>query len=173
MNLLYKVMSYLSALHLNVYNSLLWFLNCCYVVHQSIYYYYEYTLYNYTLYIHVYLQSNAVSPTITQSPVGVTVIEGNTAVFVCQASALPIPAVNWDYYDPVSNSTSRVMDNADYEIIALDGDRNLTSTLTVLSTNVSDFEEYKCTAINVVGMVSATASLSVHGELTDIYLIRI
>ncbi len=131
------------------------------------------TLYIYSTYM--YLQSNAVSPTITQSPVDVTIIKGNNTVFVCQASALPRPAVNWDYYDPVSNSTSRVMNGADYEIMeAMDGDRILTSTFTVLSTNVSDFGEYRwCTAINVVGMVSATASLSVHGELTDIYLIRI
>ncbi len=95
-------------------------------------------------------------------------------MFVCQASALPRPAINWDYYDPVSNSTSRVMDGADYDIMeAMDGNRILTSTFTVLSTNVTDFGVYRCTAINVVGMVSATASLSVHGELTDIYLIRI
>ncbi len=114
----------------------------------------------------MYLQSNVVSPTITQSPVDVTVIKGNNAVFVCQASALPRPAVNWDYYDPVSNSTFRVMNGADYEIMeAMDGDRVLTSTLTVLSTDASDFGEYRCTTINVVGVVSATASLSVHSEL--------
>ncbi len=76
------------------------------------------------------------------------------------------PAVDWDYYDPVSNSTSRVMNDADYDIMeTLEGDRVLTSTLTVLSTGASDFGEYRCTAINVVGMVSATASLSVHSEL--------
>ncbi len=122
----------------------------------------------------MYLQSNAVSPTITQSPVDVTIIESNNAVFVCQASALPRPAVNWDYYDPVSNSTSHVMNGADYNILkAMDGARILTSILTVLSTDVTDFREYWCTAINIVGMVSAAASLSVHGELTDIYLIRI
>ncbi len=106
------------------------------------------------------------SPTITQNPVDVTIIEGNNAVFVCQASALPIPAVNWDYYDPVSNSISRVMDDADYDIMEImEVDRVLTSTLTVLSTDASDFGGYRCTAINVVGMVSATASLSVHSEL--------
>ncbi len=106
------------------------------------------------------------SPTITQSPVDVTIIEGNNAVFVCQASALPRPAVNWDYYDPVSNSTSRVMNGADYEIMeAMDGDRVLTSIFTVLSTDASDFGECRCTAINVVEMVSATASFSVHSEL--------
>ena len=122
----------------------------------------------------MYLQSNAVSPTITQSPVDVTIIESNNAVFVCQASALPRPAVSWDYYDPVSNSTSHVMNGADYNILkAMDGARILTSILTVLSTDVTDFREYWCTAINIVGMVSAAASLSVHGELTDIYLIRI
>ena len=106
------------------------------------------------------------SPTITQSPVDVTVIEGNNAVFVCQASALPRPTVNWDYYNPVSNSTSRVMNGADYEIMeAMDGDRVLTSTFTVLFTDSSDFGECRCTAINVVGVVSATASFSVHSEL--------
>ncbi len=106
------------------------------------------------------------SPNITQSPVNVTIIEGNNAVFVCQASSLPRPAVNWDYYDPVSNSTSRVLNDADYDIMeTLDGERVLTSTLTVLSTDASDFGVYRCTAINVVGMVSATASLSVHSEL--------
>ena len=106
------------------------------------------------------------SPTITQTPVDVTVIEGNNAVFVCQASALPRPAVNWDYFDPVSNSTSRVMHSDDYDIMeAMDGDRVLTSNLTVLSTDVSDFGEYRCTAINVVWVVSATASLFVHSEL--------
>ena len=109
--------------------------------------------------------TNAVSPTITQSPADVTIIEGNNTVFVCQASALPRPAVIWDYYDPVSNSTSRVMDGADYDIMeAVDGNRVLTSTLTVLSTDVSDFGEYRCTAINVVGVVSTTA---VHSEFTD------
>ena len=63
------------------------------------------------------------------------------------------------------------MDSADYEIMeTFDGDRVLTSTFTVLSTDVSDFGEYRCTATNMVGVVSATASLFVHGELyTDIY----
>ena len=106
------------------------------------------------------------SPTITRNPIDVTIIEGNNAVFVCQASAFPRPAIIWDYYDLVSNSTSRVMGGADYDIMeAVDGDRILTSNLTVLSTDVSDFGQYRCTAINMVGVVSTTASLSIHSEL--------
>ncbi len=58
------------------------------------------------------------------------------------------------------------MDGADYDIMeAVDGDRILTRNLTVLSTDVSDFGQYRCTAINMVGVVSATASLSIHSEL--------
>ncbi len=96
----------------------------------------------------------------------VTVIEESNAVFVCQASALPRPIIQWYYYDPVSNSTSPVMDGGpEYNIVEMaDGERVLNSTLTVLSTNVSDFGEYRCTASNVVGTVSATASLTINGE---------
>ncbi len=96
----------------------------------------------------------------------VTVIEGSNAVFVCQASALPRPVIQWYHYNPVSNSTSPVMDGGPkYNIVeTIEGERVMNSILTVLSTNVSDFGEYMCTASNVVGAVSATTSLTINGE---------
>ncbi len=104
------------------------------------------------------------SPAISASPVSVTVVEGNNALFECQANARPRPVIQWYYYDPVSNTTSPLMSGSKYNIAEMtEGERGLLSTLTILSVGVSDFGEYRCTAENVVGRVSATAMLIING----------
>ncbi len=105
------------------------------------------------------------SPVISVSPVSVTVVEENNAVFECQASARPRPDIQWYYYDPVSNTTtSPLMSGSEYNITEMtEGERSLLSTLTILSANLSDFGKYRCTADNVVGRVSATAMLTING----------
>ena len=91
-------------------------------------------------------------------------IEGNNALFECQASARPRPVIQWYYYDPVSNTTFSLISGSEYNIAEMtEGERSLLSTLTILSVGVSDFGEYRCTADNVVGRVSATAMLTING----------
>ena len=97
-----------------------------------------------------------------------TVTRGSSAVFECQASALPRPEISWEYYNPVSMNTTTIANNiANYriaEVNDINNERLLTSTLTVLATDTADFGTYRCVATNVVAIVSVNATLMIHGK---------
>ena len=89
-------------------------------------------------------------------------------MFECQASALPRPEISWEYYNPVSmTTTTTASDFANYvvaEVNDINDERLLTSTLTVLATDTADFGTYRCVATNVVAMASISATLTIHGK---------
>ena len=101
-----------------------------------------------------------------------TVIRGSNGVFECQASALPRPTISWEYYNPVSNITANIIsDMVNYTLAEVtDNERLLTSTLTVLATDIADFGTYRCVATNVVAMASVQTILAVHGKLLVQYI---
>ena len=96
-----------------------------------------------------------------------TVTRGSSAVFECQASALPRPEISWEYYNPVSMTTTIASDFVNYtiaEVNDISNERLLTSTLTVLATDTADFGTYRCVATNVVAITSVNAALMIHGK---------
>ena len=96
------------------------------------------------------------------------VIRGSDAVFECQASALPRPDISWEYYNPVSMTTTIIANNGtDFTVTEMtdsNNERLLTSTLTVLTADISDFGTYRCVATNVVAMNNVNMPLTVNGE---------
>ena len=97
-----------------------------------------------------------------------TVTRGSSAVFECQASALPRPEISWEYYNPVSMTTTTIAsDFVNYtvaEVTDISNERLLTNTLTVLATDTADFGTYRCVATNVVAIASVNATLMIHGK---------
>ena len=89
-------------------------------------------------------------------------------MFECQASTLPRPEISWEYYNPVSmNTTTIASDFVNYmvaEVIDINNERLLSSTLTVLATDTADFGTYRCVATNVVAIASVNATLMINGE---------
>ena len=95
-------------------------------------------------------------------------VTGSNAVFECQASGVPRPDISWEYYDPVSMTTTTIdNDGVSYSVPEMTDsstERLQMSTLTVLSTDTADFGTYRCVATNVVAMASFNAALTIHGE---------
>ena len=92
-------------------------------------------------------------------------VRGRNAVFECQASAVPRPDISWEYYDPVSMTTTTILnDGVNYTVADSSTERLQMSTLTVLATDTADFGTYRCVATNVVAMASVNAGLAIHGE---------
>ena len=120
-----------------------------------------------TYFVSVFMKCSPyiVAPTFTTEPTNLTVIKGSNAVFECQASGVPRPDISWEYYNPVSMNNTAITSGEDYYIVTRNsGERLLTSTLTVLATDTSDFGIYRCVAANVVAMASVNATLTVHGK---------
>ena len=77
---------------------------------------------------------------------------GSTATFTCVAEGNPDPTFQWSFGE------STLADDDKYDIIAT---TSTLSTLTVLDISLSDDGIYTCTAANVQGNDSASASLQV------------
>ena len=114
----------------------------------------------------------AVAPMVIDSPMDVTVSEGENAIFMCRVIGRPRPSIDWFYLESLSNMAPMTMPQplnemgGDYTINHMEsGDRELQSTLTVLSTLPSDTGFYICSAENAVdgGIAMVNASLSVEG----------
>ena len=104
-------------------------------------------------------------PTITTAPEHHTVVRSENATFSCQATGIPTPTISWwkeesgILFEIVQMEGTTVIEEEEDEA----GSRH--STLTILSTQISDAGMYVCIAENVVGTDTATAELIVHGEL--------
>ena len=118
----------------------------------------------------LYTYVSTVAPEIITPPVDVILTEGESAVFVCHVTGRPRPRITWGYLPLMTPPmiTPRSLNGAieGYTFMSTaTGDREVESTLTVISTLPSDTGFYICRAENEVmgGVTFANASLTVQG----------
>ena len=113
------------------------------------------------LYITVVLQNCCqcifhftVIPEITQGPFDMASKLGESVVFTCNATGVPLPDITWS-----SNTSSIIMNQGD--IMIADSDDGLTRESLLMITNLkaADFQSYTCNATNMFGSDSETALL--------------
>ena len=105
-------------------------------------------------------------PLIISPPVDGFVITGDMSVFQCTALAFPSHYVEWTFVNSDGESTIIITtitgNNTKYRI-----DNKMSSPtfgkMIIVDVEYSDRGEYMCRAINEVGTVNATATLTVHG----------
>ena len=94
---------------------------------------------------------------------------GSSAVFQCEASAVPEHNVFWTFTNS-SGSTRAIIsttesDTDNYQIKRVRGIGAGFGELTVLDVQYEDRGRYTCTAVNSLGADISNANLTVHGEL--------
>lgn len=96
------------------------------------------------------------SPIITEtSGEFVDVIEGQNAVFQCDAVSEPVHITNWTLNGILLTTSDQYL---------VEGEDTVSSNLTVFNVSLSDEGEYLCSASNVHGNASASAVLRVQGR---------
>ena len=93
---------------------------------------------------------------------------GSSAVFQCEASAVPEHDVFWTFTNSDGSTLSIISttesDTDKYQIKRMRGIGAGFGELTVLDVQYGDRGSYTCTAMNSVGSDVSNASLTVHGE---------
>ena len=90
---------------------------------------------------------------------------GSPVTFTCEAMAYPPHNVAWIFNSSVFLlSTNDTSDTAKYSINRNRSSPGQFGSLTVNNVKYVDHGLYQCTAVNNVGSVSASATLTVHGE---------
>ena len=107
-----------------------------------------------------------VAPRILVPPEDLTVASPNNAMFFCQATARPGPAMTW--WRREDGGLNQIMaTTGEYTITNVEiGERVRSSTLVIVGSETSDTGEYLCQADNVASVDSATANLTVYGKST-------
>ena len=106
-------------------------------------------------------------PRIVSPPSDDVIIDGSSALFVCEAVAFPNHEVNWtftsgsDGMEMMVIGTNASEDTEKYSIVRDRGE--MFGSLTISDVQYEDHGKYKCTAYNTIGNVSASAVLTVHG----------
>ena len=111
-----------------------------------------------------YNHSCAGPPRIFQGPRDQTIIDALNVTFRCEALADPVHSVVWSFNSSSIITTNDTADTAKYSI---NRDRSIPlqfGSLTVSNVQYSDRGVYQCSAVNYVGSVSASATLTVQGE---------
>ena len=108
----------------------------------------------------VLLSSSPVAPTIFVPPENLTVVQPQSATFLCNATARPRPEITW------WRMGNQLMAQTNTIEISSDsfGEREIESNLTIIMADPSDTGGYICQATNVAGQDNATAELTVHGK---------
>uniref|UniRef100_A0A8C1XK23 Sidekick cell adhesion molecule 1b n=1 Tax=Cyprinus carpio TaxID=7962 RepID=A0A8C1XK23_CYPCA len=101
---------------------------------------------------HTNLVVTSVSPSFTTPPSDITVTDGTSAVFVCETSGAPKPAIVWRKGSQVLASGSVQMPR--FTLLESGG-------LQILPIMPSDAGNYTCLASNSEGLVNATIALTV------------
>ncbi|XP_061535889.1 protein sidekick-1 isoform X1 [Phycodurus eques] len=101
---------------------------------------------------HAQLIVSDVPPTFTVRPSDKTVTEGNTALFICQTSGAPKPAITWKKGSQVLASGS--VQVARFALLQ-------SGSLQVQPVSFQDSGEYTCIASNSERTINATATLTV------------
>ena len=100
------------------------------------------------------------APVITAAPRDRTDLQGDSAVFTCEATARPRPDITW-WRDGAQ--VSEETDNIDIDSQEIGEERERRSSLTISEVQPSDAGMYTCRAENAAGSAEATATLTVHG----------
>ena len=94
---------------------------------------------------------------------------GSSAVFQCEASAVPEHDVLWSFTNSSGNTQSIISTTGDnthkYQVKQMRGTGAGFGELTVLDVQYEDRGRYTCTAMNSLGSDVSNANLTVHGEL--------
>ncbi|XP_029948858.1 protein sidekick-1-like isoform X2 [Salarias fasciatus] len=101
---------------------------------------------------HAQLLVSSVAPTFTSPPSDQTVTDGNTAVFTCQTSGAPKPAITWRKGSQVLASGSVQVPR--FTLLQSGG-------LQIQPVSSQDSGEYTCIASNSEGTINSTATLTV------------
>ncbi|MBN3277397.1 SDK1 protein, partial [Polyodon spathula] len=101
---------------------------------------------------HTYLDVTSMAPTFTQLPSDITVTDGTTAVFTCEVSGAPKPAIAWKKSNQILASGSVQIPR--FTLLETGG-------LQVRPVYLQDAGNYSCYASNSEGAVNATISLTV------------
>ena len=105
------------------------------------------------------------APRIVIRPKDQMVVAGNPVTFTCEALAYPPHSVTWLFNSSVYIlSTSDTSDTAKYVINRDRSPPQQFGSLTVSNVQYEDRGLYQCTAVNNLGSVSVSATLTVHGE---------
>ncbi|KAM3864644.1 LOW QUALITY PROTEIN: protein sidekick-1-like [Diretmus argenteus] len=101
---------------------------------------------------HTHLLVSSAAPTFMSPPSNQTITDGNTALFTCQTTGAPKPAITWKKGSQVLASGSVQIPR--FTLLESGG-------LQVQPINFQDSGEYTCIASNSEGTINATASLTV------------
>ncbi|XP_060058654.1 protein sidekick-2 isoform X2 [Erinaceus europaeus] len=99
-----------------------------------------------------YLAVTSIAPNITKGPLDSTVIDGTSAVLVCETSGAPRPAITWQRGERILASGSVQLPR--FTLLE-------SGTLLVSPTHLSDAGTYTCLATNSRGVDEASADLVV------------
>ena len=96
---------------------------------------------------------------------------GSSAVFQCEASAVPEHNVFWTFTNS-SGSTQSIISTteSDTDKYLVNRERGIGAgfgELTILDVQYEDRGRYTCTAMNSIGSDVSNSSLTVHGEFID------
>ena len=88
--------------------------------------------------------------------------EAESALFICQATGVPVPTISW-YFNGASVDVTNTMKCTLSETSV--NTTTISSTLTIMSVQSSDVGTYTCNATNVVSTDISSGVLTVNGEL--------
>ena len=106
------------------------------------------------------LSSFSVAPTILEPLENLTVVQPQSATFLCNATAQPRPQITW------WRMGNQLMTHASKIEISRDtlGERETVSNLTIIMAGPSDAGGYVCLATNAAGQDDTTTEFIVHGK---------
>ena len=110
--------------------------------------------------------SYVVSVTLFASPINVNVLSPAPAVLNCTATGEPTPQFTWTKLFPNGTTVALSDSMSNIAISTTTSGENITSTLTINTTNGFDTANYSCTAGNIFHNAhSSQAAVTVFGKL--------
>ena len=104
--------------------------------------------------------SPPVAPTILEPPENLTVVQPQSATFLCNATARPRLEITWWRMGRQLMNEPGVTEIS----TSMFGEREILSNLTIIMADPSDAGGYVCKATNAAGQDTAAAELTVHGK---------
>ena len=103
------------------------------------------------------------APLFLRVPMDQITIQPNNAIFICTATGLPRPLIQWRVE---TSNTQILLSNSTQLLIqeSITGERERISTLRLLQTNANNTGNYTCIAENIVASINSTATFTVYGK---------